>query len=237
MRKIDQAILLSAGLGIRLRPLTLATPKPLLPLNGCLLIDHQLRYLAKSGIKEVAINLHHLGEKIEAHAKDGSRYGLRIIYSREPDILGTGGGIKKAAGLLRSGPLLALNADALQDTDMRALTEHHFKAGAIATMAVKTADGEDYNTVEINDEGMITGFGEGRHYYTGMQILEPEMIGTLPPAGNVSCLIKDGYMKLIGARRPIASFLHTGYFNDLGTPKRYERALRDIEEGIFHLEF
>ena len=93
---IDQAMLLAAGLGTRLRPLTLTTPKPLLPLDGCTLIDHQLRYLASAGIGRVAINLHHLGEKIRAHAGDGSRYGLSIHYSEEPEILGTGGGVKRA---------------------------------------------------------------------------------------------------------------------------------------------
>lgn len=235
--KIDKAILLSAGLGTRLKPLTLSTPKPLLPIDGSLLIDHQLRYLAKAGIKEVAINLHHLGDRIKTHAGNGERYGLKIFYSEETTLLGTGGGIKKAARLLQAGAFLALNADALQDTDIHALIRHHFKMGAVATMVLKAANGEDYNTVETDDEGMITGFGEGRHYYTGMQIITAEMISVLPPAGEVSCLIKDGYMKLIGKGKKIASFLHTGYFNDLGTPERYNRAREDIARGIYYLEF
>lgn len=228
MTKIEKAVLLAAGLGTRLRPLTLTTPKPLLPLGNELIIDHQLKYLASAGIKEVAINLHHLGDKIKEHAGNGSHYGLKIYYSHEPKILGTGGGIKQAAALLRTESFLALNSDALQDTDIGALIEHHLKTGAAATMVVKAAGGEGFNPVEIDGDGMVVGFGEGRHFYAGLQIIGQELIDVLPVAGRPCCLIKDGYMKLIEQGKHIASFLHTGYFNDIGTIDRYQSTLREI---------
>lgn len=232
MTEINKAVLLAAGLGTRLRPLTLTTPKPLLPLGDELLIDRQLKYLASAGIKEVAINLHHLGDKIKGHVENGSRYGLKIYYSHEPEILGTGGGIKQAAALLRTDTFLALNSDALQDTDIGALVEYHVKTGPAATMVVKAAGGEGFNPVEIDGNGMIVGFGGGGHFYTGLQIIGQDLVNILPPVGKSSCLIKDGYMKLIEGGIPVASFLHTGYFNDVGTMESYQSALREIAGRI-----
>ncbi|MFH0799471.1 MAG: nucleotidyltransferase family protein [Pseudomonadota bacterium] len=233
---ITRAILLSAGLGTRLRPLTLTTPKPLLPLDGALLIDHQLRYLAKAGFCEVAINLHHLGEKIREHVEDGARFGVKVRYSEEPEILGTGGGIKKAAASFGSDHFVVLNADALMDADIRQVAKRHFDAKAAATMVVKELSGTDsYNPVSVDQGGMIDGFGKGRHFYTGLQILGPEMLAALPPAGEEACLVNDGYKKLMKDGQRIAAFVYRGYFNDLGTPERYEQAKRDAASGTFRV--
>lgn len=235
-QSIRKAMLLAAGLGIRLRPLTLTTPKPLLPLDGICLIDHQLSYLAQSGIREVVVNLHHLGDKIKAHVGGGSQYGLTVTYSEEPEILGTGGGIKKAGHLFGTNPFIALNADALIDVDIGSLIARHFSSKASATMVVKTFGAVDnYNPVDIDMAGFIKGFGKGNHFYTGLQILGPEILTALPPSGTVSCLIRDGYEPLLKRDAPIAAFLYEGYFNDLGTPERYTQAKRDIENGRLKL--
>lgn len=235
MRPIRKAMLLAAGLGTRLRPLTLTTPKPLLPLDGALLIDHQLRYLKQAGITEVMINLHHLGVKIQEHVGDGAAFGLRVRYSEEPEILGTGGGIKRAGTFFGGEAFVALNADALLDADIAALIGRHLETGAVATMALKEIRrGESYNPVAV-EGGFITGFGSGTHFYTGLQVLGPEMLAALPPAGEVSCLIMDGYEKLLRSGKRVAAFIHQGYFNDLGTPERYDAARRDIASGSFVL--
>lgn len=233
--KITKAMLLAAGLGTRLSPLTLTTPKPLLPLNGTLLIEHQLRYLASHGIKDVVINLHHLGEKIRLHVGVGSRYGINVTYSEEPLILGTGGGIKKACESF-DGPLVVLNADALIACDISALIKHHVKSNAVATMVLKElSEGDGYEHVGISKNGLVTGFGSGKYFYTGLQILGPEMLGILPPAGTPSCLIEDGYRKILEQGQRVAAFIYNGYFNDLGTPDRYEKAKRDIKAGKFRV--
>lgn len=232
--KIDKAILLAAGLGTRLRPLTLTTPKPLLPLDGALLIDHQLNYLARAGIKEIAINLYHLGEKIKKHVGNGSRYNLSVVYSEEPEILGTGGGIKKAATLLNAGAFLVLNSDALQDTDIAGLIEVHENSGATATMVVKRLSNMDnYNPVDISEDGELNSFGKGDYFYTGLQILRQEAMEALPPPGKASCLVNDGYLNLLKNGKRICTFIHDGYFSDLGTPDRYKKTRRDIEAGLF----
>lgn len=235
-KKIDKAVLLAAGFGTRLRPLTLTIPKPLLPLDGTVLVDHQLRYLASSGIKEVAINLHYLGEKIKKHVGDGSRFNLKIHYSEEPKILGTGGGIKKASLQFGKENFVVLNSDTLIDVDIKKLIEHHIQSDSAATMVIKElGPGDNYNTITIDENGFITKFGTGKYFYAGLQILGPEMLGTLPSAGIESCLINDGYMKLLKNGTRVASYIHKGYFNDLGTFERYEKAKDDIAQENFKL--
>lgn len=235
-RSIDTAMLLAAGLGTRLRPLTLTTPKPLLPLNGAPLIDHQLRYLKQAGIRRAVINLHHLGEKIRAHVGDGNRFGLSVLYSEEPEILGTGGGIKKAGEILGREPFLALNADALINADLSSVIRYHLEHRAAATMVVQALPpGGDYTPVDVDESGFVRGFGTGRYYYTGLQILGEEMLSNLPPSGEDACLIADGYRKLLAGGLAIIAFVHEGYVNDLGTLERYEQSKRDIAAGKFRL--
>ena len=234
--QIESAMLLAAGLGTRLKPLTLTTPKPLLPLDGGLLIDHQLRYLAASGIKKVAINLHHLGQMIRDHVGDGSRYKLEIVYSMEPEILGTGGGVKGAARFFGRTPFVSMNADALLAADLSAIATRHLESGADATMVVKGLSGDDdYTPVSVSDDGTVREFGSGNHFFTGLSILGPAIFDVLPPAGQRGCLIRDGFANLIERKGKVTSCLYDGYFNDLGTPERYEQARRDVAEGKFKL--
>src|SRR5262249_45295083 len=106
-------LLLAAGFGKRLLPLTELTPKPLLPIAGRKIIDYSLRHIARAGFRRVFINLHHLGERIRTYVGDGKAFQLEIEYSEEPILLDTGGGIKNIEQRLRSETLITLNADAL----------------------------------------------------------------------------------------------------------------------------
>lgn len=233
---IDQAMILAAGLGTRLRPLTLHTPKPILPLDGTTLIDHQLGYLAKSGMKHVAINLHHLGEKIREHIGGDSVRGMEINFSDEPTILGTGGGIKKAARFFGRKPFVVLNADALIACDIKALIKAHLKSGAQATMVVKEASGNSgFTPLDVDEEGTVEGFGSGKYFYCGLQVLGPEIFDTLPPSGTPACLIDDGYKKLIERGGKVGAFIYDGYFNDMGTPERYKQAKVDVSNARFKI--
>lgn len=233
-KRIDQAMVLAAGFGTRLRPLTLTTPKPLLPLDGCTLIDHQLRYLAAAGIERVVINLHHLGEKIRAHVGDGSRYGVTVHFSGEPEILGTGGGVKRAAPFFEGRPFLVLNADALIDADLTALIEAHQRSGEAATLVLKPLeDGDAYTPVAADAAGYVTAFGSGPYFFTGLSVVGYEVVASLPSA--FSCLIHDGIVPLMQSGVRVRAQLHEGYFNDLGTPERYEQARRDVASGTLRL--
>lgn len=227
-------MVLAAGLGTRLRPLTNKIPKPLLPLDSQKLIDYPLAYLAKNEIQEVMINLHHLGDLIREYVGDGRRYNLKISYSFEPEILGTGGGIKNTESFFDGKPFVCINSDSLLNADFEALLEKHFEARASATMVVKKRGPKDpYEGVEV-EGGFVKKIGrKGEYFYTGLQIIGPDLLKKLPPAGTASCLIKDGYQKLLADGKKVAAFIYDGYFNDLGTPERYERARKDVESGVY----
>lgn len=235
-RTINTAIILSAGFGTRLRPLTLTVPKPLIDLGPMLLIDHQINYLASFGITKIVINLHYLGEKISAHCGDGSRYGVQIAYSNEAQILGTGGGIKNADHLLGSAPFIALNSDALIATDIDALIDRHLSSETLATLSLKKLGPDDkFTPVGINPNGSINSFGRGDYLFTGLQVIDPKLLVSLPPKGIKSCIVRDGYIPMIERGESIASYIYDGYSNDLGTNERYRQALIDISAGRFKI--
>jgi len=229
-------MLLAAGLGTRLRPLTLKVPKPLLPLDGITLIDHQLFYLAKHGITHVVINLHHLGDMIRNHIGSGSRYNLKVHFSDEPAILGTGGGVKKVGNFFDKKPFFVLNSDTLIELNLEKVADNHLLSKRAATMVLKRIDdGDIFTPVSINDMGFVDGFGSGNHLFTGLQILGPEMLDILPPEGEPACLVRDGYKRLLEKDIEISAFIHDGYWNDLGTIERYEQAKGDIKSGRFNI--
>src|SRR5574339_386662 len=132
-----KAMILAAGLGTRLRPLTNTMPKPLLPVAGTPLIVWNLLLLKRHGFREVIINLHHLGPMIEQALGNGSKYGLRIWYSQEPVILGTGGGIKQAEPYFSGEPVLILNGDTLVEIDLDELCAFHHEQRAAATLVLR----------------------------------------------------------------------------------------------------
>ena len=231
--KIKKAMVLAAGLGTRLRPVTFKTPKPLLHVGSQTLIDFSLQYLARHKISDVMINLHHLGDMIRDHVGDGARYGLKVSYSFEPEILGTGGGIKNCEEFFEGKPFVAMNSDSLLSADLDRAIERHLESSASATMVLKKrGPGDPYEPINV-ENGFVNGIGKkGDYFYTGLQIIGPDLLRELPPKGQVSCLIKDGYQKLLVKGKKVAAFLYDGYFNDIGTPERYEQAKRDIAEGI-----
>lgn len=233
---IKKGMILAAGLGTRLRPLTYKIPKPLLPLNSHKLIDYSLNLFKRYGVEEVVINLHHLREMISDYVGNGEKFGLKVSYSEEPEILGTGGGIKKVEAFFENRPFLCINADSLNHADINKIIERHFETGASATMVLKRSSPEDpYEGVSIDQNGFVRNIGKGEYFYAGLQVIGPELLQVLPPAGTVSCLIEDGYRRLLQNQKKIASFIYDGYFNDLGTPERYEKAKQDVAH--FHSKF
>lgn len=228
-------MLLAAGLGTRMRPLTYKVPKPLLPLDGMTVIDHQLKYLSHFGIEQVMINLHHLGDMIKEHVGDGSRYGIEIHFSEERTLLGTGGGIKKAEPFFGGDPFVVLNTDALMDIEISFVIENHMSLGSVATMVVRhLSAGDSYTPLSLHED-RISEFGKGDHFFAGLQIIDHRMLDLLPSAGFASCLINDGYGQFLKKGIPISAYVDKGPWYDLGNPDGYERAKKDIRDGIFKL--
>lgn len=228
-----RGMLLAAGLGTRLRPLTDATPKAMLPMDGHPLIAYGLGLLQRADIRDIIINLHYLGNQIRDYCKDGSQWGLRIRYSEEPEILGSGGGLKKAAALMTGESFVAINADTLMDIDIRAVIAAHNPKHAGLMTVIPIAPEDPYGRVTV-DQNRITGFGKGDHTFAGVQIVTPQLIAQLPD--GESSVITNGYTPLIAAGATCDAYVHTRYWNDIGTVDRYDKTRNAILSGQLKLQ-
>jgi mannose-1-phosphate guanylyltransferase len=155
-----KAMILAAGLGTRLRPITYAMPKPMVPVLNRPVMEHIARLLARHGFSEAIANLHWFPETIEGHFGDGSAFDLELSYSREEQLLGTAGGVRNAAEYLGDS-FLVVAGDALTDLDFKAMHEFHESHDGVATVATKRVpDTDQYGVVIVGEDGRIQGFQE-----------------------------------------------------------------------------
>ena len=216
-----RAMILAAGLGTRMRPLTDRLPKALVPVAGRPLIEYALRFVQFHGIEDVVVNLHHLGDRIRDTLGDGSTYGLRIRYSPEDPILDTGGAIKQAQPLLDGAPFLVLNADTILDFDMADFLATHRRAGALATLLLRpNPDPQRFGLIETDRRGLIRRI-RGEPYdmiateelspamFTGCQVLEPEIFDHMPVRQAFSTT-HDLYPRLIRNGQALLGVQHPG---------------------------
>lgn len=235
-------MILAAGLGLRLRPLTDTRPKPLLPIAGRSLLVWNLRLLQRHGITDVVINLHHLGDQIVQAIGDGARWDLRVAYSHEPAVQGTGGGIRQAALFLKDGPFLVLNGDTLSECDLTALISTHRARGALATLAVREdPDVTQWGALTLDVQSRILQIkGEPPRVnppeqpvvpfmFAGIHVLEPTILQAIP-SGPGSII--DVYIDLLRQGCPLQGYRMSGYWSDIGTRERYEQAERDVANGL-----
>ena len=245
-----KAMILAAGYGTRLRPLTLSLPKPLLLVGGRPLLVWNLMLLKQHGITEALINLHYRGDQIVEALGDGSRYGMRLAYSHEPVILGTGGGIQQAQSYFENRPFLVLNGDTISDCDLTALIETHRAAQALATLAIREDPrAVDWGAVMVDADSRIVQIkGEpqsvaqqgaaGRmdapasYMFAGAHVLEPGVVEAIPPGPGS---IIDVYIELLRQGQPLTGYPMSGYWSDIGTPERYAAAEQDVSHGLLAL--
>lgn len=237
-------MILAAGLGTRLRPLTNTIPKPLLPIAGTPLIVWNLLLLRRHGFQEVIINLHHLGPMIEQTLGDGAKFGLRIIYSREPMILGTGGGIKQAEPYFSGEPVLVLNSDTLFELDLRAFVAFHRARQAAATLAVRDDPdaarwglvevGAGHRIVRITGKGLTDSAPTTPRMFAGVHILDPRLLKDVPE--GVASSIIDPYVAAIERGESVLGYDLQGYWSDIGTVERYAQAEQEARAGLIRLE-
>jgi len=242
MRFPRKAMILAAGLGTRLRPLTDATPKALLEIGGRPMIEYPLCMLAAAGVEEIVVNLHHLGEAIREALGDGSRYGVRIRYSPEDPILDTGGAIAKARPLLGDEPFALANCDALLDPDLGALWQFHVERRALATLVVRAdAEAERYGALDCDDAGRVRRFlGKPvgvsdpleRRMFCGVHVLSAEIFASLP-RGGVFSITRDVYAALVVRGEALYGFDYGGYWRDLGTAPSLATARADVAGATF----
>jgi mannose-1-phosphate guanylyltransferase len=244
-----KALILSAGYGERLRPLTNAIPKPLLEVGGRPLIDYALLTVKAAGITEVAINIHHLAEQMEQKLGDGRTRGLAITYSPEAVLTGTGGALRALRSYLAGEPFVILNSDTILDLDLADVITRHRRHGGLATLVLKGSDDQDaYSRIEIDgaerirrmqllkrrapsefedyprqlDPAVIAGLQP--YMYCGVMVCEPATLTGLPSAPAFS-LIADLLAPRLLQGAKLFGFVHSGFFRTVDDVLSYE-ALR-----------
>jgi NDP-sugar pyrophosphorylase family protein len=226
-------MILAAGYGTRLHPLTLRTPKPLFRIKNHYLIDYSLALLKRAGITEVIINTHYLAEQVREALGDGQKYGMSIFYSHEETLLGTGGGIKAAEWFLNSDPFVVVNSDVICDVELLDVIADHQAHGAHATMVVrKESDLPNHNEIMMNLENIILSVNhmpplnsqlnsKGR-LFTGIHIFSPSVFSYLTL--KFSSIITEFYQRAIFDKLTLFGYEHSGFWMDLGTMKSLETA-------------
>ncbi|MEO5821574.1 MAG: NDP-sugar synthase [Vicinamibacteraceae bacterium] len=221
------ALLLTAGVGSRLHPLTLSRAKPAVPLAGVPLITRILRGLSTAGVTRVVLNLHHRPETIARIAGDGADCGLTLRYSWEQTVLGSGGGPRHALPLLAGDPYLLLNGDTLATVDLRALWDHHHAHDALVTMAlIPNPEPHRFGGVLVDADGWITGFcrrGDPRpnfHFFSA-QVVARSVFADLPD-GVYQESVGGIYPRMLAdTPRRVRAFVCDAPFIEVGTPGDY----------------
>jgi len=229
------ALVLTAGLATRLRPLSLVRAKAALPVAGTPLIHRILRSLKSAGVQDVVLNLHYLPHTLTTLLGDGSEIGMRVRYSWEVPVLGSAGGPKRAIPLLANpesrtpnpGTFLILNGDTLTDIDPRAAVDDHQRSGALVTMAVvPNHEPDKYGGVVVNDDGAVTGFvrrgsRETSWHFVGVQVAQAEAFASVPP--DIPYETVGALYPALLTERPgsIRAYRTTGEFMDIGRPSDY----------------
>jgi NDP-sugar pyrophosphorylase family protein len=231
-------MLLTAGFGLRMLPLTRRLPKAALPVLGRPIALQILEQLAQIGIERVVLNLHHLPLRLRRLVEEAKGARLpEIFFTEEEKILGTAGGIGNAAHLLRGeGPILVRNSDFLADIDIPTLLERHRRSGMEATL-VLARQRPGYSTVEIDKEGRITAIPGRRgtdsgYLFTGCHIIEESVLERIP-AEVSSDIVRDVYQDL-SAKGVLGSYIHEGFWWEFGTPDLLldgSQALIELDEG------
>jgi mannose-1-phosphate guanylyltransferase len=221
------ALVLTAGLATRLRPLSFVRAKAALPVAGTPLIQRILRSLSSAGVRDVVLNLHHLPHTLTRLLGDGTGLGMSIRYSWEVPVLGSAGGPKRALPLLSNRTFLILNGDTLTNINLRAVLDDHQRSGALVTMAVvPNTEPQRYGGVVVAADGSVTGFvrrgsTQPSSHFVGVQVAQPEAFASVPsdvPYETVGAL----YPALL-SQRPgaIRAYPTNGEFMDIGTPSDY----------------
>ena len=218
---ITQALILAAGRGERLRPLTDHCPKALVEVGGRALIDWHLHKLAQAGVERVVINTHHLAAQLHAHLGDGSAFGLKIRFSDEqPQALETLGGIVHAQRLLRDGPFVLVNADVYADADYQQLVAAQLHASGPQALLLLVPNPAHHPRGDFSlQDGLLQAANSKQNYtYSGLAAMHPAMFEDIPDDGTPRPLAP--LLQNKAGQAIIAAELLSGRWHDVGTPER-----------------
>jgi NDP-sugar pyrophosphorylase family protein len=246
-----RAMILAAGLGTRLRPLTDDRPKALVEVAGRTLLEITLARLHAAGVREVIVNVHHYADMIVDYLAAHNDFGMRIEVSREEELLDTGGGLKKAAWFFLEGaeePFIVHNVDVISSIDLASMMRFHAEQGALATLAVQARETSRY--LLFDESGMLCGRRAGRDgndslvrpaervralAFCGVHVISQRLLKMLDEDGAFSII--DAYLRLAARGETIAAFRADGsYWRDLGRPESVVQAESDVVEGAYSIE-
>jgi len=230
---VMKAMILAAGFGTRLFPLTIDRTKPAIPFLGKPLVGYVAEYVAKFGFTDVVVNLHHQPESVEKALGDGGNYGVKIHYTlEEPKILGTAGALDNARHYLENETFLIVNGKIITDIDISAALETHRNSGALATMVLKPNPKRERFTIVETEGNLITGFGDFPTFdsrlstldsplmFTGIHILEPRVFNYIP-RGVYSDIVPTFYRPAIARGEKIVAHITDANWFELSTIPRY----------------
>lgn len=245
-----KAMVLAAGQGTRLRPVTDRMPKALVPVAGRPMIEFALLLLRRHGIRDIVINLHHFGSQIEKHLGDGQSFDVNISYSHEAELLDTGGGLLKAKAFLQDDTFIVINTDALIDVDLASVLKVHRLKHAAATLVLRPdADADRYGSIDIDADGRICRFLEHQSQiqpigavrklmFTGLQILEPRVFEYMDGGAlKKFSTTKETYPRMLRAGDRVFGYCFEGFWQDLGTMERIAETERKLSRGQAQLHF
>ena len=233
-----KAVILVGGLGTRLKPLSINTPKAMMPVVNAPFLEYVIRRLGRHDVKHIVLAISHLPQPIMDFLGDGSRFGVRIDYTIEEKALGTAGAVKNAEKYLDE-PFLALNGDVFTDLDITAMTAMHRQRRAMITIALTPVeDPSSYGLIETDNDGRIRRFLEKPKaeeittdmINAGTYILEPEVLRHIPPDTKFS-FEHDVFPPLLQQGKPVYAFPSGCYWMDIGTPQKYHQLNRDLLSG------
>jgi NDP-sugar pyrophosphorylase family protein len=233
-----KAMILAAGSGTRLQPLTTLRPKPLFPVYSVPLLDITVNQLVNAGAHDIMVNSHHLSRQISDFLERITGSDLAVSHSHEPELLGTGGAIKKVEPFWGNQPFIVVNGDILHTVDLAAAYRAHNENDALATLVLH--DYPRFNQVEVDGDGTIVGIrhkkvretesGTRTLAFTGIHVISPRILDKIP--ANRSVDIIDVYLDLAARGMDIRGHHATGhYWRDIGTHEDYHRIHRDIYEN------
>jgi NDP-sugar pyrophosphorylase family protein len=234
-----KAMILAAGGGTRLYPLTFGCAKPMVPVLNRPVMEHIIGLLRRHGITKLIANLHHYADQISSYFGDGSRSGVELEYSHEEIILGTAGGAKHVASFFGDHTFIIIGGDDLADFDLHAMTAFHRERQALATIAVMPVEHvSQYGIVVADDDGRIRSFQEkpkaedalSRLANTGVYMFERQVLDFIP-AGEFFDFGKQVFPLLLEKRAPFFAWPAAGYWQDIGNPREYLEANLDALAG------
>ena len=239
-----EAVLLVGGQGTRLRPLTIATPKPMLPVAGVPCTTHQIARAREAGVTRVVLGTSYRAEVFSDHYGDGEALGVELVYVTEDEPLGTGGAIRNVADRLSSGPddpVLVFNGDILSGLDIAGLVRHHVEHDADVTLYLtRVDDPRAYGLVPTDADGAVTSFLEKPtrdedivtdQINAGCYVFRRSVIDEIP-AGRVVSVERETFPGLLAAGRRVLGVVDDGYWLDLGTPLAFVQGSADLVRGI-----